>query len=169
MPDVTDALSKHDLLASIRHERARLDGLIAGVSPERLAEATLDGGWSIKDLLAHISGWEKICMALVRNNEPINAPPPGESGPSTDVINARMYEGNRDKPAEDIFADAQRSYAALVDMIEGLSEQVLGSRLGGDQAAEASPTVAALISGNSDEHYREHSEQIEAWLAANPA
>lgn len=157
-------MTKSELLAAIRRDRARLDALLASVPRERMTEPTLEGARSVKDVLAHISAWEKICMALVRNNTPVNPPPPGESGPSTDLINQRVYEGSRDRPLEDVIADAYRSYAELLTMVEGLSDDVLAAVLGGGQEAAESPQVGQLISGNSDDHYREHIAQIERWL-----
>ena len=158
-------LSKTELLAAIRRERARLDELIARAGAARMTEPSLEGRRSVKDVLAHISAWEKICMALVRNNQPIAPPPQGESGPSTDVINERVYEGSRDQPVQEIVAEARRSYAYLIAMVEGLSHEELGAVLGaGQPGAEGSPLVLQVISENSDGHYREHAAQINAWL-----
>ncbi len=159
------ARPKSDLLDSIRRERGRLDALVASLSRERLTEPSLEGGRSVKDVLAHVSAWEKICMALVRNNQPIQPPPPGDTGSSTDVINEKVYEGSRDRPAPDVVAEAARSYGELVAMIEALSDEAVAAVLGaGRDGAEGSPTIAELVSENSDAHYREHSEQINRWL-----
>jgi len=162
-------MTKSELLAAIRRDRAQLDALVASVPRERMTAPGLEGDRSVKDVIAHISAWEKICMALVRNNTPLKPPPPGESGPSTDLINQRIYEGSRDRPLEDVVADAQRSYADMLALVEGLSDDALAAVLGGGQGAAdltdtESPQVGQLISGNSDEHYREHIEQISRWL-----
>lgn len=163
------AKPKADLLASIRDERARLDGLVASLGSRRITEVTLDGGWSVKDVLAHISAWEKICMAQVRNNQPMQAPPPGENGPSTDVINQKVYEGSRAKSVDEVMAEARRSYSDLLTLVESLSDDALAAVVGsGQEGAESSPPVGQLISENSDGHYREHIEQIEAWLREHP-
>jgi hypothetical protein len=46
-----------------------------------------------------------------------------------------------------------------------MSEEQLTAPLGAGQAgAEHSSPAAAVIRGNSDEHYKEHREQIERWL-----
>lgn len=165
-----DDESKQDLLAAIRRDRALLDEFISRVGTARLTEPVLDGARSVKDVLAHISAWEKICMALVRNKAPVDPPGPGETRPSTDLINERIYEGSRDQPLEEVVAEAQRSYAGLLDMVEGLSDDALAAVQGGGQeAAELmdaeGPQVGQLISGNSDAHYREHIAQIERWLS----
>jgi len=158
-------VTKSDLLANIRRDRAQFDALVARVGEARMTEPALEDGWSVKDVLAHISAWEKICLALVRNNRPFQAPPPGESGPSTDVINQKIYEESRGKRLDDIVAEARRSYADLLALVEGLSEDALTAVLGaGQEGTGGSPPVWQLISGNSDDHYREHSAQIERWL-----
>ena len=158
-------MTKSELLANIRRDRAQLDALVARVGEARMTEPALEGGRSVKDVLAHISAWEKICLALVRNNRPIQPPPPGESGPSTDVINQKVYEESRERPLGDVVADAERSYTDLLVLVESLSDDSLTAVLGaGQEGAEASPPVGQLISGNSDEHYREHIAQIERWL-----
>jgi hypothetical protein len=165
-------MTKSDLLAAIRSERAQLDAVIARIGEARMTEPALDGGRSVKDVLAHISAWEKICMALVRNNTPVDPPAPGETGPSTDLINQRVYESNRDRPLADVVADALRSYADIVALVEGLSDEAIAVVQGGGQEAAAlmdaeGPQVWQLISGNSDGHYREHIEQIERWLGTS--
>jgi len=167
-------MTRSDLLAGIRRDRAQFDALVARVGEARMTEPALEGGRSVKDVLAHVSAWEKICMALVRNNEPIQPPPPGETGPSepsgaegqrqTDAINDKVYQDNRDRPLADVVADAQRSYTDLVAMVEAMSQEQLETPLGGPQFAGKSPRVGELISGNSDDHYREHVAQIERWL-----
>jgi hypothetical protein len=154
-------VTKSELLAAIRRDRARLDALLASVPRERMTEPTLDGARSVKDVLAHISAWEKICMALVRNKTPVDPPHSGETRPSTDLINQRVYEGSRDRPLEDVVADAQRSYADMLALVESLSDDALAALQGA-----GGPPVAELVSGNSDHHYREHIAQIERWLGA---
>jgi hypothetical protein len=157
-------MTKDELVARIKSERARLDEAIARAG-ERAEEPALEGGRSMKDVIAHISAWEKIGMALVRNNQPV-PPQTGATGQSsTDAINDKVFADNRDRPYADVLADAQRSYGDLVAMVEGMSEGALDSRLGAGQAgAEQSPRAGEIISGNSDGHYREHAEQIERWL-----
>ena len=155
-------MTKNDLLASIRRDRAAFDDVIVRVGEGRMEEPALDEGWSVKDVLAHISSWEKIGMATVRNNQPVEAPPPGQSTTNTtDLVNQKIYENNRDRPLADIRADAARSHAELLTMVEGMSDDALSSILGG---ATEGQTAGQIISENSDAHNREHTEQIGRWL-----
>jgi hypothetical protein len=155
-------VTRDALLAAIRRDRATLDALIASVPRERLIEPSLDGDRSAKDVLAHISAWEKICMALIKNKTPIDPPEQGATRPSTDVINERIYEGSRGQPLDEVEAEARRSYADMLALVEGLSDEALAAPQGAD-----GPPVEQLISGNSDHHYREHIAQIERWLGGS--
>ncbi len=164
---MTNDLSKQDLLAAIRRERAAFEVAVGRVGEARMEEPALEGGRSVKDVLAHVSAWEKIGMALVRNNQPLRPPPPGETGPSTDVINDKVFQDNRERPLADVAAESQRTHAELVALVEAMSEDALQAVLGaGQEGAEGSPPVGQLISDNSDAHYREHIAQIERWLGA---
>ena len=40
-------------------ERARLDNIIDTLGESEMARPALDGGWSVKDALAHITVWEQ--------------------------------------------------------------------------------------------------------------
>jgi hypothetical protein len=165
---MADIRSKSDLLASIRSERAALDAVVARVG-DRLTEPGLDGERSVKDVLAHISAWEKIAMALVRNNQPLEEPPPGETGASADPINDKVFEDNKARSVADVLAESKRTHSELVALVEEMSEDQLTTPLGaGLEGAEHSPPAAAIVRGNSDEHYREHTEQIETWLREHP-
>lgn len=162
MAEVPQAMNKQELLAAIRRERAAFEQAVARVGEARMTAPSLDGGRSVKDVLAHVSAWEKICMALIRNRTPIDPPAQGETGPSTDVINDRIYEGSRDKPLDEVVAEAQRSYADIVALVESLSDDELSAVQGG---GEEGPRVGELIGGNGNGHYREHTAQIERWLS----
>jgi hypothetical protein len=157
-------MTKDEFLARIRQERAKLDEVVDRVGESRMEEPALEGGRSVKDVLAHISAWEKIAVGLVRRNEPLKAPPPGENGPSTDAINDKVYQDNRDRPLPDVVAEELQSYASLIALVESMSQAELETPIGGQEHAGQSPPAAAIIGGNSDGHYQEHVEQIERWL-----
>jgi hypothetical protein len=157
-------VTKDEFLAKIRQEHTRLDDIVTRVGESRMEEPVLEGDRSVKDVLAHIGAWEKIAVGLVRRNEPLTPPPPGENGPSTDAINDKVYQDNRDRPLADVVAEEQQSYASLIAMVESMSQAELETPVGGQEHEGQSPPAAAIIGGNSDGHYIEHIEQIERWL-----
>jgi hypothetical protein len=83
----------------------------------------------------------------------------------TNELNDRDFAANRDRRLADVLRDATESYDDVLDLIEEMSEAELFGKppaLGGIQPAQA-------IRANADEHYREHLDQIDAWIAGQHA
>jgi hypothetical protein len=152
-------MKKDELLARIHDDRERLDAGVARVDAGRLAEPLLEGGWSIKDVLAHVSFWERTCagwLAAVARGETPERPEVRD----VDATNARAFADARGLPLDQVQEAARVAYAAIVDATRALS----GAELA-DESRFGFP-LWRMIDGNSADHYREHADQIEAWLAA---
>jgi len=155
-------MTKEELLASIRRDRARLEALIAPPDETRLTEPALEAGWSVKDALAHISAWERICCswlaAAARGETP--ARPEVQD---VDGTNARNYQAAKDRPLADVLSESRESHRAMLEAAEALSETELA-----DDQRYGWPAWQ-MVSANSDDHYREHIDQIERWLESTRA
>ncbi len=55
-----------DLLEHIRSSRARLDQTVGQLSEQQLATPGPDGGWAVKDHLAHLAAWEHKLLAMIQ-------------------------------------------------------------------------------------------------------
>ena len=51
--------NKQDLIQRIREERDRLRTLFGNLAEKDMLIPVEEGGWSVKDLIAHIVIWEK--------------------------------------------------------------------------------------------------------------
>jgi hypothetical protein len=124
-----------------------------------MVEPALDDGWSVKDVLAHITAWEQLCLGWIREDR-------REEGPFTEdtlnKLNARIYEENRARSLTDVLDASKRSFVEIAAMVE----QLPPDRLAAAPAWAPARPLAEIISSNSDEHYREHIEQISRWLGA---
>jgi Protein of unknown function (DUF1706) len=150
-------MTKSELLASIRRERATLDALVASLSEAEMIAPELDVGWSVKDAVAHISVWERRCagwLEAVARGETPERPEVQD----VDGANARDYAAAKDTGPATVLAQSRESHAALLRSVEALAEADLA-----DERRFGWPTWK-MASSNSDEHYREHIDQIEAWL-----
>lgn len=65
MPPV-ERVTNEDLLERIRTDRARFDAIVSRVPQDRLVEPLLPGGWSIKDVLAHIAWGDRQGIGVVK-------------------------------------------------------------------------------------------------------
>lgn len=154
-----DAMTKDELLAAIKRDRARLDELVGQVPEGRMADGALDGGWSVKDVLAHIAAWEQLCLKWIKENkrEELGA---GADDAAVNAVNLRLFEENRGRPLKDVREESRRSYEQMVAAVEWLSEADIAV----EPAWAPGRPLWQIIDANSADHYREHIEQLSRWL-----
>ncbi len=150
-------MTKPELIAAIHRDRATLDALVASLSEEQMLAPVLDDGWSVKDLLAHIAAWEARCASWLEAVARGGTPERPEVQ-NVDASNARDYAAARQRPLGDVLAASRAAHATMLRAVEALSEADLA-----DETRFGWPAWQ-MASSNSDEHYREHIQQIEAWL-----
>ncbi|MDP9235940.1 MAG: ClbS/DfsB family four-helix bundle protein [Chloroflexota bacterium] len=160
-------MNKEELLHNIRSERATLDALIATIDDRASIAPALEGDRSVKDVLAHITAWEQRCASKIRegSTRDVSAAEEASDGGFTEAdmhrFNESVFEANRARPLVDVREDARRSYQAMLAAVGALSEEQLGLpvRWGSTEG----PLMLEFIREDTDAHYREHSDQIEAW------
>ncbi|MBI5289587.1 MAG: ClbS/DfsB family four-helix bundle protein [Chloroflexi bacterium] len=156
-------MTKAELLASIKRDRTALDALLARVSDTRMTDPVLDAGWSVKDVLAHITAWEQLCLKWLRTGVREELTAGDEFGTQVNALNARLYAENRAHALDAVRAAYARSYDEIVTATEALSDDQLAEK----PAWAPHASLWQIVSANSDEHYREHIEQISRWLASD--
>ncbi|HYM15109.1 MAG TPA: ClbS/DfsB family four-helix bundle protein [Dehalococcoidia bacterium] len=149
-------MTKDELLAAMRRDRARLDALIAPLDGARMTEPALEGGWSVKDVLAQISLWERACAGWFEAAARDETPERPEVR-DVDETNARGYEAAKGRALGEVVAESRASHEALRRAVAALpDEELAGDKRFGWPGWQ-------VASSNSDEHYREHIGQISRW------
>lgn len=154
-------MDRATLLETIKTGRADWDALLAQVDETRMTQPGVAGEWSVKDIIAHVTWYERETMGMVEQRAVIGSELWYRS---LDERNDAIFAANRDRSLSDVRTEAQQVFAALLDAIETLSEQELN-----DPAAfQHMPTEWIpwkAIASNTYEHYPQHSPDIQAWLA----
>lgn len=167
-------MTKALLIERMRAGRAAWEAELAEVPAARLAEPGVEGHWSAKDVIAHVTvydAWTADQLEGVLRGETAMVvrpdEPEGADTFDTDQRNAAYYEAYKDRPLDAILTEAERAFPRLLAAVEELPEDVLLERrrlewLGGTALWE-------LIAGNSYDHYAEHLAAIRAWLERDVA
>ncbi|HEX8218921.1 MAG TPA: DinB family protein [Chloroflexia bacterium] len=154
-------IDKATLLNNVRSGRARLDALLAALTDEQLARPGAEGDWSVKDVIAHIAWHEREIVRMLRARSLEDGVASELWGLPTHERNRAIYEGNRDRPLQDVLAESRQVYAELGELLAGLSEADLTDPgRYKDMPAEWQPWK--LIAENTYEHYHDHAETIGA-------
>ena len=154
------------VLARIADERRHWQEIVAEVGPDRLEEPGPMGEWSFKDLAAHLLGWRERTIARFEAagaGRPEPPPPwPAElEGEDDDPVNDWIHEQHRDRPAEDVLRDVDRSYERLAAALAALPDEKLT-----DPRAFPALDGQSVVDVDLLSHlHEEHEPSIREWLA----
>lgn len=156
--------NRTDLLRQIREERAELVQALARVPAAARTKPLLDGGWSVKDALAHIAAWERMMVEWVEvtlRGETPDRPVTGDDW--VDQLNAALYEKHKEMSLADVQSLFATSHKRAYAIARRLSEEELFEP---DRFVwrQGSPLVV-LIAANTCWHYPEHRAQLEMLVA----
>jgi len=152
------------LVGILRTERARWNTLLAQVTPDRMEALGVEGDWSVKELVAHLTWYEQAVVEGARQVASGGAFRRRRSaGMSMDEQNAQIAATSRTRTASDILAEADQVFAQLLAVVEACPEDLLNDpRLLG-LPEDMVPWMG--VANNSYAHYREHEPALRAWLA----
>lgn len=161
---MTTSLSKTQLLAEMRNEQAGWDALLDEIGEAHMTQPEVAGGWSIKDIVAHLTGWRRRSVRRFQallHHEPDFSPPWPPELQEDDEINAWIYEANRERPLADVLSDSREVFQQLLDTLDAFSEdelQGLRRTLGLDEEQVSGSIFFAHF-------HEEHEPDMRAWLA----
>ncbi len=155
--------SKAQLLDDLRAEQINWEALLDAIGEEHMTEPGVAAEWSIKDIVAHLTGWrrrsvERFGAALRHESMPSDPWPPHLQ--SDDEINAWIFTTNRDRPLADVLRESRDVFDQLVDTLSAFPEAELLDPNRFDWL-EGEPMSGAAFFGHFHE---EHEPDMRAWL-----
>ena len=140
----------------LRRTLARMDEAWAAfrdraqaIPAERLGTRIGEDGWTRKQMLGHVTTWHELTVDRLsrfgETGEPADLPDP------TDAINARAARAADGRTAGEVLMAIDDSFRRLRRAVARLSD---------DQLAANDGWAAAVIAGNTFDHYAEHLADI---------
>lgn len=118
-------MNKLELLKWLTEEQQKWELLLAAIGETRMDQAGINGDWSMRDIIAHLTGWQRWLVARLQaagtgRPEP---PPPWPAGlASEDDINTWIYASNRMHNVRHVLDDAHDVYEQLLAVLQALPE-----------------------------------------------
>ena len=81
--------------------------------------------WSVKDILANLSGWEMRLIKWRQTNLGGEFRSEDKLWQAADKFNEQIYESNRERPFEDVLEDFHKSHRDLLNMVALIAEEDL--------------------------------------------
>jgi hypothetical protein len=164
--------NKTELLERMRAGREEWDALIAQIPDTARTEPALAGGWSVKDLIAHVAAFENWTAAQIRAANEGRAPTDKElygveevtvdpEGWDLDRQNAMIYARYKETPLAEVMTFSSQAFADLVAAVEAVADEDLART--GAQAWTGDTTLLEVIPGQSYAHYEHHADELRSF------
>jgi hypothetical protein len=123
---------------------------------ERAMSVRFYGSWNVKDILAHIAGWQHTMTgALERMGRGERPTPEGVDYSDADAWNAKFASAMRGQNGSTVLADLQQSFANYLRAAKALPDDRFGE----------GKTVNKLLEASGSGHYKEHLPAIKEFVA----
>jgi hypothetical protein len=159
-------LPKKELLSEIDRERKALDETLAVLSKRDLTKPGVTrGGWSVKDVLAHLVEWQQMNLnwyaAGLRGENPA-MPAPGYSLRELPRLNQMIYRKHHRRSLQAVLEDYRTYHERVVDLIESLPDADLVT-LGRFSWTGPSWTLSDYLRASTAAHYLWARTRIRRW------
>ncbi|MEJ2736666.1 MAG: ClbS/DfsB family four-helix bundle protein [Anaerolineae bacterium] len=161
-------MKKSELLDSLQKEYGKWEAFLDRMDPTRMEQPGVNGTWSMKDLIAHLTGWNRWLVARLhaaQRSEPEPPPPWPAHLQTEDEINAWIYESNRGHSLHQVLDEMHRVHGQLLAEVESLPDDARIEHVEpayllvwvGDERFEVSEFF--------DHFHDDHEPDVRAWLA----
>ncbi len=153
-----------EVLTAMRAARSTWDALLAEVGEARWEQPGVEGHWSIKDIIAHLTyfeNWTADVTGAIQRGEPLPTSPYKDM--EVDQENALIYQRYHTRPLAEIVHESQAAFLRSLDVVQRLRDEDLYSPEF-TRPAGVDWVIFNLIEGDTFEHYRDHIASVQAWL-----
>lgn len=164
-------MKKSELVQWFQAEYEQWNALLDQISMARMDQPGVNGDWSMKDMIAHLTGWNRKLVAnlLARQRGESEPPPPWPAHLQTDdAINVWLYESNHERPLRDVLDESQQVFQQLLTVVEELPEDVHIDTVhqGGRTYYLVYLNDQRVQPGEFFDHFHDdHEPDVRAWLA----
>lgn len=120
-------MKKAELLDWLQEEYRQWEAFLDQIGPARMEQPGVNGDWSMKDIVAHLTGWQPRLINSLQaaaRGEPEPPPPWPMHLQTEDEINAWIYETHRGRSVREVLVESRQVFQQLLAVIEGLPEDV---------------------------------------------
>ena len=149
---------REDIMTQIEEKWAELKVQLSKVPANRMEDSGVVGPWSVKDVVGHITTWEREAIAAVSNYIAERDTAALVWKYDLDGFNLRAIEDTRSKTLDDLIANLDQPHTELLAFVAGVL----------DDALSKDDVMNSIREGTFD-HYAEHATSIRQWLDTDGA
>lgn len=151
---------RNDLLKRLEKAWTAFKESYAGLPDSQLAEPGVTGGWSVRDIIAHVTTWEEEALkhlpVILQGETP---PRYSVTHGGINAFNAKMTEQKKALPLFEVLRQQDDRHRQLIRLIESAPEDQLSG----------SARFRHRLRLDTYGHYPKHAEAIRKWRARRSA
>lgn len=120
-------MEKSELLDKLQEENLQWEALLDQIGLAHMESPGVNGAWSMKDLIIHLTGWNRwlvVRLQAANKGEPPPLPPWPADLEKDDEINIWLYETNRHRTLADVLDESRQVFQQLLAVIASLPDDV---------------------------------------------
>src|SRR5207253_9693186 len=149
---IAEGTDKQRLLRRLDTAWAALKESYAGLSDPRLTEPGVTGDWSVKDILAHVTTWEREALKHLPLILAGGRPPRYVRYGGIDAFNAKMTEEKRGLSVSEVLRQLEDTHGHLIDFVRRTPEANYGNT-----------RFRRRLRLDTYSHYPQHAKAIREW------
>lgn len=164
-------MKKPELLKWLHEEYRRWETFLGQIDEARMEQPGVNGDWSMKDMIAHIYGYQPWLTRRIQaaaRGEPKPIPPWPQHLQTDDEINAWIHETYRGRTLSEVLDQSHQIFQEYLAVIEDLPDDV---RI--EELREGNKVFYLVWLGDQrfpagelfDHFHDDHEPEIRAWLA----
>lgn len=159
-------MNQAEIIQQLNEEYELLMDAIKGLTNEAMLEPGVNGDWSIKDILTHISAWEAELVKLLWQARAGKKPTTIHFNQDQDVDSTNLiwYNERKDRPLQVVMEDLQAVRKQTLRRVAEFNDRELND-LQAFKWLRGYP-LWEWIASDSFKHGPEHITQIKAWREA---
>lgn len=161
-------MDKAQLLNWLQEQYRQWEAFLDQVGPARMEQPGVAANWSMKDIVAHLTGWNRRLvdrLQAAQRREPEPSPPWPAHFQSDDEINAWIYESNRERSLREVLDETHRVHQQLLAVIDALPDDIRIERIEPAYYRVWVDGQRFPASEFFDHFHDDHEPDIRAWLA----
>jgi uncharacterized damage-inducible protein DinB len=156
-------MDKREIIAALEDSREEFLEALEELPREMLLEPGVNGEWTLKDLLAHLTMWEAEQIKLLwQTSQGMRPTTIHISGISDDQANEQWYQLNRERPLERVLEDFYGIRAQTIRRVQSFKDEDLTNPRRYPWLKNR--PLWKWIAEDTFEHEAEHLSQVRDWL-----
>lgn len=149
------------IISDLEYGRSQLLKAIEGLSQRELTKIPINESWTIKDMLAHIIGWDQRTLQtlpLILQDRAGDI-----AGVEVEEHNLESVAAWQDKPMAEVLAALKATHRQILDILSAVDQVEIDMRR---QRHDRIITIRSYVIDVMMEHDRTHALEIEQWRKA---